>query len=174
MTSCAVSRPSRWAAGLLGLLALGGCSLFCSEEPPPVYFPVCVTLKSTPRLNWFRGGAHTVFARVVALSSVEAFEAAQLSVLLADHPPFLPGMVGAPKQADIHPGTETTFNLDAVAGQTFGSVGVAAGYYQPLGKSKLVVTTKDTTTGTCFVINLGEAGVDEQVTTVTPTPTPED
>lgn len=153
---------------MVGGLVLGGCSL--CKSTPPSYFPVCITVQSTARLNWFRGAAHTVFVRAFALSATEAFEAAKVDTLLADQAPFIPGMVGSPQQADVHPATETTFRLDKAGDQTFGSVGVVAGYYQPLGKSKIVVATKDTPTGTCFVVKLGEAGIDEDVATATPTP----
>lgn len=172
MSFCArTRRPEAWLA-LLVLLGASGCSLFSSD---PVFFPVCVKLEASPRLNWFRGSPHTVFARVAALSSSEAFEAAKVDALLGDQPPFLPGMVGAPRQAHIHPGTTTTVLLDAVNGQTFGSVGVVVGYYQPLGKSRLVVPTKDLQTDSCVVVSLGESGIEDAVETVpAPTPTPED
>ena len=152
----------RLAVPLL-LLVVSGCSFFSDEEsekPAPVrYFPVCLQLHSHPRLNWFRGTAHTVFARVFPLTSVDGFESTAIEKLLAPQPPPIAGLAGTPQQGDSFPGAVRTYTIDAVGGQQFTNVGIAVGYFAPLGKTKLVVPTEGVPTGSCFVVDLGEAAI---------------
>jgi len=126
--------------------------------PPPVVF--CLELEAHERLNWFRGQAHTVYARVFPLNGLEAFNATDTKALLADPPPFLPGVSGAPQTRSIYPATKTTFHFSSK--ESIASFGIVAGYYRPLTASKIVVPAEPGES--CVHVDMGESGFPDSPT----------
>ncbi len=144
----------RGALRLLPAMAVvfsAGCSALRSSPPTEA----CVTLQAPERLNWFRGAAHTVHARVFALSATDAFNATDVEALSSEPPPFLPGVEGMPQSRSLHPETETTFRFK-IGPQPITSFGVVAGYYKPLNPSKVSVPAREDKE--CAVLLMGESG----------------
>lgn len=147
-------------------LAVAGCSWICPEPPP--LFPVDVCLHTDAQTQLYKGRAHNLYVRVFPLTQTDGFSAAEIGQLLADPPPQFTGAVGLPQSRTLTPGSSEKLLFDAKDGQTFGFVGVAAGYYEPKGPTKKIVNVEELRTGTCFTVEFGPSAI----TGGAPAPTP--
>jgi type VI secretion system VasD/TssJ family lipoprotein len=146
---------------LLGCVGLSACSWFRKKPPPspPPKPPLCLELRAHPRLQWYQGSAHTLYVRLFPLTATDAFTSAETADLLVDPPPALPGSAGPPRSYVLYPGTSTKAEIET-GPQEFPSLGIAAGYYKPLGKTKLVILPAEVPSGSCLTVNFGEAGIE--------------
>ena len=151
-------RRARIVLFIVGCFHLPACSWFRSE--PPKLFPVNLCLHGSPQLQWRDGSAHTLFVRVYPLTAADAFNATEMTDLIAEPPPTLAGSVGASQWRTLYPNGTVTLSFDAPAGQEFSMLGVVAGYYKPQGRSKILVNAADLRTGSCYTIEFGPAGIE--------------
>ena len=151
---------------LAALVLAAGCSWFRSAPPP--LFPVDLCLHSDAQAQMYRGKAHSLYVRAYPLTIVDAFSSMDGAALLADPPPQIPGSVGMPQSRMLNPGSSEKLSFDAKEGQTFGFIGVVAGYYELKGSAKKLIKTDEMRTGSCFTVDFGGSGI----TGGAPAPTP--
>ena len=160
-------RRGRSFLTVLGALTLvAGCS-WIWPKPRPL-FPADLCLHSDAQAQMYRGKAHSLYVRVYPLTLTDAFSSADLGALLADPPPQVPGAAGTPQSHMLNPGASEKLTLDAKEGQTYGFIGVVAGYYDPKGSAKQIIKIEELRSDTCYTVEFGPSGI----TGAAPAPTP--
>jgi type VI secretion system VasD/TssJ family lipoprotein len=110
-------------------------SVACHSKPPkPPQHRFC--LEGGPNLNWYGDTAHTLFVRLLQLTTLDGFTQADASRLL-DSNLTLPGLVGTPTDETVHPGATVSLRIRQQPDAVY--LGLVAGYYRPQGPVKTYV-----------------------------------
>jgi type VI secretion system VasD/TssJ family lipoprotein len=150
-------RRSSFTVLAAALAVIAGCSLIWPKPRP--LFPADLCLHSDPQAQMYRGKANSLYVRAYPLKLPDAFNSTDVGVLLADPAPPLAGAAGTPQSRMLKPGSTEKLTFDAKEGETFGFIGVVAGYYDLKGTAKTIVKVEELGAATCYTVELGPSGI---------------